>query len=351
MNRKLISKAISSIDDALIAEAMSPPAANANRAPERTAKMSNYENKRNRVHTGRLVRLILAACLIFALAITAYAGNFLGIREMLQRNGEELPPAAEPYIQEHTEVAQTEDWSAVVTESLCDESKIMVTVTVLGGDKYIIAPTDADPDTLAVNIGIAGDLTLGEYAKQQGKELLFVGATLRDKDNAALGGHGSQHFEHLSDNEMTILVTADAWAPEEDVVCHVYAVDETWTKQTLELPLVLDKAPSGDAATYIPDDADAIPGITVGNATVTETPLGYTIRFMETITDEDAFYNNFKKVEFDGLDYGKGGSVLEDDGNWYLTVSGCTGTVGDTLIVRFYDWGDQEIGTITFEKQ
>ena len=345
MNRRLVSKAISNIDASFIMEAMSPPAASANRTPERTTTM-----KHTRKTSQRLFRLILAACLIFALTISAYAFNFLGIREMLQKSGQELPEEAYDYIQEHTEFAQSEDWSARITESLCDESKIMVTVTVSGGDKYIIAPTDADPDTLAINIGIEGNLTLGEYAKQQGKQLLFVGATLCDKDDAALGGHGSQHFEHPSDKEMTILVQADAWAPEEDVVCHVYAVDETWTKQTLELPLILDKAPSGDAVTYVPNDADAVPGMTVGNAAVIETPLGITIRYMETITDQEA-YDKIKKVEFDGLDYGDGGTVLEDDNNWWFTVSGCTGNVGDTLTARFYDWDDREIGIITFQKQ
>lgn len=338
MNRKLISKAISNIDDRFIAEAMSPPAANAI-APERTKPMK---------HTRRMMRLILAACLILALALSAYALDFLGIRDMLRKTGKELPPAAEPFIQSHTETAAAEDWSARVVESLCDDSKIMVTVAVSGGDKYIIAPTDADPDTLAINIGIAGTQTLGEYAKKQGKELLFVGASLRD--SAASGGHGSQHFEHTSDSEMTILVQADVWGTQENAVCHVYAVDANWEKMTLDIPLQLSKAPVSGSNLYIPDHADAVPGMIVGNATVTETPLGYTIRYMETITDEDARYN-IKKVEFDGLVYGEGGTMLEDDGNWYLTVSGCTGTLGDTLTARFYDWDDQEIGTITFRKQ
>lgn len=348
MNRKLISKAISNIDDALIAEALSPPAQNADRAPERTITMNRYEKKKNRPRSRRLFSLILAACLVFAMALTAYAFNFLGIREMLSRRGQELPDEAYGYIQEHTEAAEAEDWSARITESLCDDSKVMVTVTVSGGDKYIIAPTDADPNTLALNIGIEGDLTLGEYAAQQGKELLFVGATL--KENASLTGHGSQHFENVADNEMTILVQADTWATEEDVICRVYAVDEAWNKLTVDLPVTLVKAPSDGSAVYVPDDPDAIPGIIVGDATVTETPLGTTIRFMETITDEEASFN-IKKVEFDGFTYGEGGLVLEDDGNWWRTVSRCTGTAGDTLTVRFYDWDSQEIGTITFRKK
>lgn len=350
MNRKLISEAISNIDDAYIAETLSLPVANADRAPERTIKMSKYEAKRNEVGSRRVFSLILAACLVFAFTITAYAFNFLGIREMLQRKGQELPEAADPYIQQHTEAAVEEDWSARITESLCDDTKIMVTVTVSGGDKYILAPTDADPDTLAINIGIEGNQTLGEYAREQGKQLLFVGASL--KENGALGGHGSQHFENVTDSEMTILITADKTAAltENEIICHVYAVDEAWEKQTLDIPFTLEEAPSDGNTTYVPVAPDAIPGMTVGNATVMETPLGISIRYMETVTDEEA-WSNIKKVEFDGLVYGKGGTVLEDDGNWWFTVSGCTGDVSDVLTARFYDWDDQLIGSIVFELQ
>ena len=98
MNRKLISKSIGNIDDRFVVEAMSPPAAST-AAPERTNPMK---------HTRRILRLILAACLIFALALSAYALNFLGIREMLSKTGKELPPAADAHIQQHTETATAE---------------------------------------------------------------------------------------------------------------------------------------------------------------------------------------------------------------------------------------------------
>ena len=346
MNRKLVSKAISNIDDAFITETLSPPGAALDRAPERTIQMSKYESKKTKTSSRRLFALVLAACLVFAMALTAYACNLFGIRDFFTK----LPETAEPYIQEHTETKAAEDWSARITESLCDETKVMVTVTVSGGDKYIIAPTDADPDTLAVNIGIEGDMTLGEYAAQQGKQLLFVGASL--KQNDSLGGVGSQSFRNTSDSEMTILVTAEKTAAltENDIVCHVYAVDEEWNKLTLDIPFSLAEAPSEGMGTYVPVDADAIPGMIIGEATITETPLGISIRYMETATDEEAMYN-IKKVEFDGLVYGQGGTVLEDDGNWWFTVSGCTGDVGDTLIARYYDWDDQLIGTIEFVKK
>lgn len=346
MNRKLVSKAISNIDDAFITETMFPPGTALDRAPERTIPMRKYESQKSKANTRRLTALVLAACLVFAMALTGYACNLFGIRDFLTK----LPETAEPYIQEHTETKAAEDWSARITESLCDETKVMVTVTVSGGDKYIIAPTDADPDTLAVNIGIEGDMTLGEYAEQQGKQLLFVGASL--KQNDSLGGVGSQSFRHASDREMAILVTVNKTEAltENEIICHVYAVDEQWNKLTLDIPFSLAEAPSEGLGAYVPVGAEAVPGMIVGEATITETPLGLSIRYMETITDEDAFYN-IKKVEFDGLVYGKGGTVLEDDGNWWFTVSGCTGELGDTLIARYYDWDDNLVGTIEFIKK
>ena len=179
MNRKLISKAISDIDDSYIAEAMSPPVANADHAPERTSKMGKYENRNGGNHSRRLLALVLAACLIFALAVTAYAANWFGIRELFRTYYIELPEAAEPYIQQETAAAEVEEgWSCSITESLSDSSTVMATVTIRGGDKYIVAPTDANPDGSVGVIGIAGGQTLSEYAASQGKKLLLVGASI-----------------------------------------------------------------------------------------------------------------------------------------------------------------------------
>ena len=340
MKQKLISKAMSGIDLSLVAEALSVPA-----EVDRASESSNSMRK-HFISGRRLMRVALAACLIFALAATAYAVHyFLGIRDMDSK----LPEAAEPYIQEHTEAVVQEDWSARITESLCDETQILVTVTVSGGDKYIIAPTDADPNTPASYIGVEGSLTLGEYAAQQGKELLFVGASL--KENDSLGGIGSQAFRNTSPNEMTILVQSNKTEglTEKQIICCVYAVDAQWKKHTLDIPFSLTEAPS-EGGIYAPDNSDAVPGMTAGNATVTRTPMGISIRFMQTVNDERV-WDNLKKVEFDEIVRGEGGWVLEDDGNWWFTASGCTGEVGDRLTARYYDWDAVQIGTILFELQ
>ena len=347
MNRNLVSKAISNIDDAFIAETLSPPVPHQDRAPERTIQMGRYESKKTKTSSRRLVAIALAACLVFAMAATAYAANLFGIRDILT----DFPEAADPYIQVHTETMAAEDWSAGITESFCDVDKIITTVTVSGGDKYIIAPTDADPDTLAANIGIEGDMTLGEYAAQQGKELLFVGATLVQNEQLGIFME-SQAFVHVSASEMNILVESNRIGDEGgEAICRVYARDVAENRMNLELPFTLKQAPSDSSGTYVPDNVNPFPGMTVGNVTVSESPLGISIRFMTSVESQEVF-DDIKKVEFDGIVRGEGGGwVLEDDGNWWFTVSGCTGDVGDTLIARYYDWDDQPIGTITFVKQ
>ena len=350
MNRKLISKAISDIDDAFIAEAQSAPVANAGHSPERT-NMGKYENKRNKSGTRRLVALVSAACLVFSLALTAYTLNLFGIREMFKSHNRELPETADPYIQQHTETAAAEDWSARITESLCDTGKILTTVTVSGGDKYIVVPTDAMPGDSVGFIGIEGDQTLSEYAAAQDKELLFVGATLRPNEHFEIFTE-AQTFENVSPTEMNILVESNmsGGIADGNAVCKIYAIDMDENRLNLELPFTLEPVPSEGERVYVPVDPDAVPGLTVGEATVKETPLGLSIRWMETMTDQEAFYN-IMKVEIEGVTYREGGAVLEDDGNWYFQFAMGEGTVGNTMVVHFYDWDKQPVGDIVFEQK
>ena len=351
MNRKLISKAISDIDDSFIAESMSPPVAKAGQPSERTSNMGKYEDMRKCVGSRRLIGLASAACLVFSLALTAYAMDLFGIREMFRTQYRELPQTADPYIQHHTEAtADQEELSARVTESLCDTGKILTTVTVSGGDKFILAPTDAMADDPVGIIGVAGDQSLSEYAAAQGKELLFVGATLRHNEHLGIFTE-AQRFVNVSDTEMNILVESSrSGEAGGDAICKIYARDEAENRLDLELPFTLQPAPTEGERVYVPVDPDAIPGMTVGEATVKETPLGLSGRWMETVTDQEAWYD-IMKIEVEGVTYREGGTVLEDDGNWYFQFAMGEGTIGDTVTVHFYDWNKQPIGDITFVKK
>ena len=301
----------------------------------------------------KLVALILAACLVFSLAAAAYAANLFGIRELFRTPYRELPETAVAYIQQETAAAEAEEgWSCAITESLCDASTVMATVTIRGGDKYIVAPTDADPDQSVGIIGIAGEQTLSEYAAAQGKKLLLVGASIQKVGGEEIGG-GSQRMENVSESEMVILTKCSKTvsAPNLEAVCRVYAREEGSNEvQRVELPFVLSEAPAAsEKMVYHPLKPDAIPGLTVRDMTVTETPLGYNIRMSAIVTDQEASYN-IMKVEIEGLTYGEGSHGSEDDGNWYFDAYMCQGTLEGILFVHYYDCDKQPIGEIEFRK-
>lgn len=302
----------------------------------------------------KLVALILAACLVFSLAVTAYAANLFGIRELFRTYYRELPEAAEPYIQQETAAAEAEEgWSCAITESLSDSSTVMATVTIRGGDKYIVAPTDADPNGSVGVIGIASEQTLSEYAASQGKKLLLVGASIIKVGDEEIGGD-SQRMENISESEMIILtrVSKTVSASNLEGVCLVYAREEGSDEvQRVELPFVLSEAPAtSEEMVYHPLISNAIPGLTFGDMTVTETPLGYNIRMPATVTDWEA-RRNIMKVEIEGLTYGAGGGFMEDEtGSCYFEAFMCQGTLGDILVVHYYDCDKQPIGEIEFRK-
>lgn len=302
----------------------------------------------------KLVTLILAACLVFALVVTAYAANLFGVRELFRTYYRELPEAAEPYIQRETAAVEAEEgWSCAITESLSDSSTVMATVTIRGGDKYIVAPTDADPNGSARIIGIAGEQTLSEYAASQGKKLLLVGASILKVGDEEIGG-GSQRMENISESEMVILTqcTKTVSASNLEAVCLVYALEEGSNEvQRVELPFVLSEAPAtSEEMVWHPLTPNAIPGLTFGDMTVTETPLGYNIRMPATVTDWEA-RRNIMKVEIEGLTYGEGGGFMEDEtGNCYFEAFMCQGTLEGILVVHYYDCDKQPIGEIEFRK-
>ena len=354
MNRKLISKAISDIDDSFVAESMSQPVAKAGQPSERTYNMGKYENKSKSAGKRRLIGLASAACLVFSFALTAYAMNLFGIREMFRTPYRELPETAEPYIQQETAATEAEEgWSCAITESLSDSSTVMATVTIRGGDKYIVAPTDADPNGSVGVIGIAGEQTLSEYAASQGKKLLLVGASIIKVGDEEIGG-GSQRMENISESEMVILTRISKTVSTANLegVCLVYAHEEGSNEtQRVELPFVLSEAPAtSEEMVYHPLTPNAIPGLTFGDMTITETPLGYNIRMPANVTDWEA-RRNIMKVEIEGLTYGEGGAFMEDEsGNCCFEAFMCQGTLEGILFVHYYDCDKQPIGEIEFRK-
>lgn len=346
MNKKLISKALSGIDDHFIEESMTYEKKRKS-SPERNSTMGRYENGKTGGHSRRLMALILVACLIFALAITAYAANAFGIRDMFYR---ELPEEVDPYIQQHKEEKQDGDLSCQINESYCDSGKVMVTLGVSGGENYILAPTDADPSSPVSVIGVAGDETLESYAKAQGKTLLFVGATLRDNEKLGISVE-SFKFEHPAPNEMYILVEATRAGSAEiagEAVCRAYILDQEGNKKDITVPFTLTQAPDSDSGTFAPDHPNVIPNVTIGEATVTKEASGINIRWKADVDDQMTLANLDATIE--GITQWEGGYVLEDDG-WYFELYMGQGEVGDTLTVHFSDGDGNPTGDVVFTRK
>lgn len=350
MNKKLISDALDGIDDRFVAEAMVYHKKKQS-SPERTSNMGRYENTKVRGHSRKLAALILAACLVFALAATAYAANAFGIRDMFRSENRELPEEMDPYIQQHTEKAEEEEIHCQIDESYCDSGKVMVTLTVLGGDDYILASDWDSPDSLVSEIGIDGDQTLGDYAREQGKKLLFVFATMRDTEELGIFEE-SYDFKHPSPGEMHCLVMGTRMGTgviAEEAKCGVYIRDEEGNQKHIQVPFTLNQAEASDSGTFVPDNPNALPGITIGNATVTKEASGVKIRWKADAVDQMAF--NFKTTVEEITEY-NGGYVLEDDGYWYFELYMGQGEVNDTLTFHFTDWDSGEsIADVVFTRQ
>ena len=305
---------------------------------------------RTRARRAFLLAAILT--LLLALGVTAYAANLWGIRAMFQSATVELPEAADTMIETHSETEEGTGWRATVTEALCDAGNILVTITVQSED-YILAPTDASPTDPLWRIGREGEGTIGDYAKAQGKRLLFVGAALHGDESLGLGRAGQQ-FVFQAEGEMAILILASKTvsAPRFDAVCTVYALaDGTQEVERAEIPLVLTEGASQPVGVFVPLSPETIPGITLGDLSVTESPLGYDLQWEVRAEDAEA-YGAIMKVTFDEIrDYLGGGSIPLGENRYLGQMTMARGEIGDTLTARFYDWDKQEIGSVVFRKK
>ena len=293
--------------------------------------------------------LILAACLVFALAVTAYAVvNILGIREMLSGTLQELPPEVEPYITPETAAAEAEEgWSCALTQSFYTGDRLRITVTVSGGDKYIVAPTYCGTNDSTREIGLDGSQTLEEYAAQQGKKLLFAGASVTF-DGWDGNGQG-QMAQNTSPSEMTILVAGDHLVGIPETLtgtCEVYVVDSEHRsvgdvmRQKLPLTLTAAPQPEGEVRTFSLQSGD-VPGLRFAEATLTKTLTGYKFQMPFAVVDEKAVENYGKlycpELDFWGwLDFGSGNIWLED----------LPSADFDKLTLEIRDWDSVPVGSI-----
>lgn len=302
----------------------------------------------------KLLTYLAAALAIALLSVTVYAAiSYLGIADMKKDTLHPLPQEAEPYVQQQEVTEQAQDWSCQLVETLFDGTHFLVTVGVSGGDKYIVAPTYCSPEDSVGEIGLSGSETLGEYAAKQGKQLLFVGADVGDREALGIAVE-SELPRNQSESEMTILVEGDYSIEASEATCQVYARDEDARNvediQRIYLTFPISKAPSTEERVFKADNPDAIPGIHVESVTISESPMGMTVKFQETVTDLEASYEIMKLDSDEITDY-QGAAVLGEDGEYHTAWTMAKGNVTDKLTVHYYDWDKVYIGTIVFRAE
>lgn len=322
---------------------------------ETVGQLLGYGRRKSNTHrrkTARRVMLLAAVVAAFlAFCAVAYAANIWGIREMLRTPHRELPEAAAEILQEQTETGENEGLRCRVTESVCDASSAMVTVAVTVSDRYIAVPTDAMPDFPAAYYGFDGEGTLVDYAESKGKTLLMVGASLAIEDVSL---SQSLTIKNISDSELAILIETgkDVSAPALNAVCTVTAlVYESQEVQRVEIPFTLTEGVTKELGCFVPLDPDAVPGLHLTEAVVTESALGANIQIRGTETEKGAYYN-IMKIDFDEVEIvGPGSHGADENGIWIADFSLGKGSLDDTLTVHFYDCDKNPVADVVFRKK
>lgn len=337
MNRELLSYAMSFVDESFIHEAMGSPAA------------ANHSETRRSLRP--VAAVILAACLMLALAASAWAVNFLGIREMLQKTISPLPDAAVEYIQPQNTAAANDKFSCTVIETLSDSSSVLAAVEIRAAEGYIIVPTDADPSDPARSLGFDFDGSIGEYAKAGGKGILAAGATFMGEDTPEIFT-ASQQSEQNGDAGLTILTKAEfvSAAVPDSLSCTVYVLDmDSGEVERLSLPVELREAKAGETLRFVPVDADAVPGLSVGEAVLKSSALGLNLE-LPLSEIQPGTLDKLMTVRCEGFENHEGGFIHAGDNRWIFRLSLSDGEAGGSIMLDFLDENKESLGQIELNR-
>lgn len=298
----------------------------------------------------RLWVLILAACLVIAMALTDYAVNFMGIREAMTGTLEQVSPGEAAYITPETAAAESDaGWSCALTESLYTGEKIMLSVTVRAGEEYLPIPPDATASDSVGVIGLSGRKTLQEYANELGKTLLHVNARM-DFADWDTNGQGLFTKNHGTD-EITIILESEHTfrGPEEltgtcKVLVRPFGQEDSLSE---ELPLSLTAAPEpeGDKQIFHPVVSDSVPGMLFQDGTLSKSLSGYRLQLPFTVTDK-SIVDDYLKTYCQELDLW--GLLDKSTGNVFYDIP--TNDFGQaTIQIRNSD--SEVVGTVWIVEQ
>ena len=298
----------------------------------------------------RLWTLILAACLVIAMALTAYAVNFMGIREAMTGTLEQISPGEAAYITPETAAAESDaGWSCALTESLYTGEKIMLSVTIRAGEEYILIPAYINGSYPVGEIGLSGDETLQEYADRLGKTLLKAEASM-DFTDWDVNGQGIFPRSNGT-NELTLILDSEHTLRGPETLtgtCTVYVWplgQEEPTIETLPLSLTAAPEPEGNKQIFHPVVSDSVPGMLFQDGTLSKSLSGYRLQLPFTITDK-GLVDDYLKTYCEELDLW--GLLDKSTGNVFYDIP--TNDFGQaTIQIRNSD--SEVVGTVWIVEQ
>ncbi len=345
MTRKSISNVIGNISDKYLISAMDGMIDTVTNNPGEVIKM----RPRSRFTFRKTAGIAIAACLVLAMCVSAYAANLLGIRDMLRKQEIEISDSAVEDIAVNDEnndyaCASQNGWKARVSESLYEGGNAIITVFAECDDRYVLAPTNASPNDAYFGT------TLTDYAAENEKTILFVGAQLLgEKLNVS---SSSQDFEMISDHEMEILVYAsiDNTSEKVETICTVYALEDGNSKvddvQRIEIPFTLVQGKATEMVCYKVENADVVGAIHFGEAKLFSTPLG--IEVLIELDGSDV--EKIEKITCNELTDMNGGLVLGQDNVWRLHWFRSSGEIEEGFSLNLYAENNTPIGSVVFSK-
>lgn len=239
-------------------------------------------------------------------------------------------------------------------ESLFDSASFTISVGISGGDKYVVIPEYCSPGDDVSEIGLPSGQTLGDYAAQQGKTLLYVGAGIQDRDKLGIATT-AQFYKSQSDGEMTIVETGQKSTDVSvtEGTCRVSAwVDGQKDVTRVELPFTVKEA-AGDVLVYKAEGDNEVAGIRTNSFRVYQSPAGNSIVFDQeyAMGEYTEALQELKRMDIDGISYSEGGSMENEEGKPETRWSNVKGTFGDTLTLRFINWDNEVMGSVIFHRQ
>ena len=298
----------------------------------------------------RLWVLVLAACLVIATAFTAYAANFMGIREAMTGTLEQVSPGEAAYITPETAAAESDaGWSCALTESLYTGEKIMLSVTIRAGEEYILIPAYINGSYPVGEIGLSGDETLQEYADRLGKTLLKAEASM-DFTDWDVNGQGIFPRSNGT-NELTLILDSEHTLRGPETLtgtCTVYVWplgQKDPTTETLPLSLTAAPEPEGDKQIFHPVFSDSVPGMLFQDGTLSKSLSGYRLQLPFTVTDK-SIVDDYLKTYCEELDLW--GLLDKSTGNVFYDIP--TNDFGQaTIQIRNSD--SEVVGTVWIVEQ